>query len=160
MKKYIPVVGLTLATLLLVGGSSWAINQKNNHHQPLAPLPLCELLGDISSLGLTESQKSAAKGVLKKHLPEISATSHDLVAEHRKLRDLIRKEPANSEAIQKQAATLGQLVTKSALNRASIAQEILPILGDDQKAAIREIQAKMDARLDQKLEQVLKAIEG
>jgi periplasmic protein CpxP/Spy len=75
-------------------------------------------------LGLTESQISAAKAIVKKNLPELQTMTNQFVAERRVLKTLMRAEPVNETAIRAQVAKIALLGADLCVKRAVIRQEI------------------------------------
>ena len=77
-----------------------------------------------AKLGLSDTQVSAIKAIVKKSLPELQSLTNQVVAERRALRALMRADAINEAAIRSQVAKLASLQADLCVKRAYIRQEV------------------------------------
>jgi Spy/CpxP family protein refolding chaperone len=103
------------------------------------------------ALDLTESQRTAVRGVLAAHAGEIEAQVKARMESRRALRQAAMAQPADEGAIRALAAQAGNAQADGALLFARIRTEILPILTPEQQEKLKDLQARAGGRGDRAL---------
>jgi protein CpxP len=121
---------------------------------------LAMLRGAFYRAGVTKEQGEQIKQIVLKHYPESKPLADKMLAEHRALRDLIRAENVDEKAIRDQVARLAAVSADIAVQRAQVVHKVRGALNAEQIGKLNEMQANLDAHVDDMREQIAKRLQG
>jgi Spy/CpxP family protein refolding chaperone len=152
MKKLVLIsCSAAVALLAAVGIANAVDSNANDGGRPHRFGHRMRMMHALKEVGVTDAQKQQIRGILREQRPQLQPLRKQLVQERRALRDAIQTSPVNESAIRTQSARLAQVQTDLAVQRARIAERVRAVLTPDQVSKLKELQAKRDARIDERL---------
>lgn len=148
------IAAVTVAVTAIAGSiavRSFADEQRPSRHRG-------EMIERFQSLGVTDDQKAQIKEILRQHQPTVQPLVKSLVTERRALRDVIRAEPVNEEAIRTQSAKVAAVETDLAVARAYVVKDLRKVLTPEQIEQLKDIQMDVYERIDRFMEHASKRI--
>lgn len=148
------MMGAAVVAVLTMGGLTFAAGEPTEGHRA------GRLREKFAALGLTDAQKAAVKEALQKHQPTVKPLVDKLVTERRALQDLIHTGKADEAAVRTQSAKVAAVETDLAVERAKIAQELRPVLTEDQIKKLQEMKHEFRERVDGFRARIAKRLAG
>jgi periplasmic protein CpxP/Spy len=105
----------------------------------------------LKKLDLSPVQKQQAKDIFRTQRSQIKPVIQQMAAERRALRNLVQADAIDEQAIRTQAARVAAVQADLAVQRAHLFHDLRGILTPEQLQKFKELQAKMDQRIDEHL---------
>lgn len=151
MKKLV-LISCSAAVALMTVGIANAVDQNTNDgSKPHRFGHRMRMMHALKEAGVTDAQREQIRAILREQRPQLQPLRKQLVQERRALRDVIQTTPVNESAIRTQSARVAQVQADLAVQRARIAERVRAVLTPDQLAKLKDLQAKRDARIDERL---------
>jgi Spy/CpxP family protein refolding chaperone len=100
----------------------------------------------IGRLGLSDSQKDQLKSIMQAHRDEFQTMRTQSMAAHKALEQAILQDPVSDAAVQSASAGVAAVESQMAVAAAHVRSEVFQMLTDAQKAQVKDLIAKRDAR--------------
>ena len=146
MKRFIVLTILAAAATLFAGypahASAEGRGQEHRGHPEMALL---------KKLDLSPAQKQQAKEIFRTQRSQIKPVIQQMAAERRALRNIVQADAIDEQAIRTQAARVAAVQADLAVQRAHLFHDLRGILTPEQLQKFKELQAKMDKRIDEHL---------
>lgn len=149
---------LAAATLAALGAGAMAAGDSTDDsvRQTLA----AKVMSAMDRLHLDQAQRDQVKAVLKENLPAVKPNIQRLVQEHRALKEVMRKTPADEAAIRAQSAKVAAVQSDIAIQRASLNKELRAVLRPEQVAEFEKMEKELQAKVDERLSRIGSAPES
>lgn len=102
----------------------------------------------LAGLELTDSQREQIKGLLKNHSASVKPLVEEVVAESRAVRELVRADEVDEQAIRDAVAEVTATQKNLAAKRAVLQAQVVDQLSDEQLAKVQTFRENVRARVD------------
>lgn len=110
---------------------------------------IAAIVGAFREANIDASQRDQIKAVLKKYYPTVNPLIDKLIAEHKKLREVIHASPIDEAAIRQQSAAVAAVNADLAVQHAYISAEIRTILRPEQLEKFKSLEGELAPLLEQ-----------
>jgi len=146
--KSIKLLTMTTAAAILVGGLTIVLAQNRDNSAAGTRLGHGQILQRLAKkLNLTDDQKSQIRTVLKADKDTLTALLGQLQDARRNLREAIRASDANEAAVRAASARVAGVEADFAVERMKLYGKIAPILTDEQRRKISDLEQHADSLL-------------
>jgi Spy/CpxP family protein refolding chaperone len=135
-----------------VGTASPSIGPRNFDFEREGRPALAAVWKALKEADVTPEQGERIKGVLKKYYPTVNPLVDKFIAEHKTLREVLRRSPVDEAAIRGQSAAVAAVEADIAVQRAYIGAEIRAILTPEQVKELRSLEDQIAPFFQEKRE--------
>jgi protein CpxP len=114
------------------------------------------MFGKIASLGISDTQKSQMKVILRAHQPAMEPLVRRIVEERRALQRLVAAEGTDEQAIRAQVVKMGLIASDLAVEGSRMISELKAVLTPQQAETLKEMRKESDDRLDERINKLSK----
>jgi periplasmic protein CpxP/Spy len=111
---------------------------------PMGPMGMLGPL--VARLGLTDAQNDQLKAILQSHRDELKTLGNQGATARKALEQAILLDPVSDAAVQTASAGVAAVESQMAVMTAHVRAEVFQILTDAQKAQVKDMIARRDAR--------------
>ncbi len=155
------VLALGLAIMSLPAGAQAAGSEKTEN---FGPPPIAKLItGTVgrllvlkSELGVTDSQKTQIKAIMKKHRAEMAPAVRSVVEKRRKLQESVMADSPDQASIRTAAAELGKSIGETAVAASKVVGEARKVLTKEQIDRLGKFKGDTDSAVDRWLGEMAK----
>ncbi len=151
---------LLIAAAALAALSAGAIAAGDSTEDAARQTLAARVMSAMDRLDLDNAQRDQIKAVLEKNLPVVKPNLQRLVQEHRALKAVMRKSPADEAAIRAQSAKVAAVQGDIAIQRANLNAELRAVLRPEQAAEFEKMEKKFQAKVDERLSRIGSAPES
>ncbi|MEW6347635.1 MAG: Spy/CpxP family protein refolding chaperone [Thermodesulfobacteriota bacterium] len=109
-----------------------------------------------SELGVTDSQKTQIRAIMKKHRPEMAPAVRSVVEKRRKLQESVMADTPDQASIRAAAADLGKSIGETAIVASKVVGEARKVLTKEQIDRLGKFKGDTNAAVDRWLGEMAK----